>query len=104
MKYIISGACKSVIGKVRTNNEDNYYFNFKTLKEDNIGDNKISTMQFESNDNVICSVFDGMGGESKGERASYIASATLKEYVEKNINKEFKWEEYIETAKQHNDM
>ena len=63
MKYIINGACKSVIGNVRENNEDNYYFDFKTLKEDNEGNNKIKITQFENTDNVVCSVFDGMGGE-----------------------------------------
>lgn len=98
MKYKINGACKSEIGKVRENNEDNYYFNFKILKEDNEGNNKAITMQFENVDNVICSIFDGMGGETKGERASYIASSTLKEYVQKNTNKEFVWESYIDIA------
>ena len=98
MKYIINGACKSVIGNIRENNEDNYYFDFKTLKEDNEGNNKIKVTQFENVDNVICSVFDGMGGEAKGERASYLASMTLKEYIQKNTNKEFNWEEYIELS------
>ena len=42
MKYTITGACKSVVGNVRKNNEDNYYFNFKTMKEDNEGTNKTS--------------------------------------------------------------
>ncbi len=98
MEYIIKGACKSVTGKVRTKNEDNYYFNFKTLKEENDGDNKTQTMQFENIDNVICSVFDGLGGEINGERASYIAASTLKEYMEENTNHEFIWENYINEA------
>ncbi len=98
MKYIINGACKSVIGNVRENNEDNYYFDFKTLKEDNEGNNKIKITQFENTDNVVCSVFDGMGGEAKGERASYLASSTLKQYIQENTNSKLIWEEYIETA------
>ena len=98
MSYIINGACKSVIGKVRKNNEDNYYFNFKTLKEENEGNSKTLTMQFENIDNIICAVFDGMGGEVRGERASYLATSTLKEYIQKNVNREFRWREYIEEA------
>ena len=98
MEYVIKGACKSVTGNVRTKNEDNYYFNFKTLKEENDGNNKTQTMQFENIDNVICSVFDGLGGEINGERASYIAASTLKEHMEENTNKEFIWEKYIDEA------
>ena len=98
MKYIIKGACRSVVGNVRKNNEDNYYFNYKTLKEDNTGDNKTTIMNFENVDNVVCSVFDGMGGEVKGERASFLAASTLKEYVQENQNKEFQWNDYIKIA------
>lgn len=98
MKYTITGACKSVVGNVRKNNEDNYYFNFKTMKEDNEGTNKTKTMQFENVDNVVCAVFDGMGGEVKGERASYLGSSILKKHIQKNTNRKFIWKEYIEEA------
>ena len=98
MIYKISGACKSVIGNVRENNEDNYYFNFQTLKEDNTGSNKISTIEFENSDNVICAVFDGMGGESNGERASYLAAKSLSDYLNNNVSKDFSWIDYINNA------
>ena len=98
MIYKISGACKSVIGNVRENNEDNYYFNFKNLKQDNTGEDKISTMKFESVDNVVLSVFDGMGGESNGERASYLAANTLNKYLKDNVNNLFSWNDYVKLA------
>ena len=33
MDYFIEGACKSVIGKVRNNNEDNFCFNLNNMEE-----------------------------------------------------------------------
>ena len=97
MKYKIEGCCKSVVGNVRKNNEDNYFFNYKNLKEENEG-SKLQTMSFDNTDTVVASVFDGMGGEEKGERASFLASSTLKEYIENNTNKAFVFNDYIELA------
>lgn len=96
MNYIIKGACKSVIGNLRQNNEDNYYFNGKILPEKNNGTQGILITQFKNDENITCSVFDGMGGEENGERASFLATNTLKEYIEENTG--FSWKQYIEIA------
>lgn len=65
-------------GKIRANNEDNFYC-----------DGEISTSQkiyFQSGAlplSAIWAVCDGMGGESHGELASFIAVRTLDEHAEK---------------------
>ena len=98
MIYKIDASCKSVVGNVRNNNEDNYYFNFKTLKENNTGDDKTNVMTFENVDNVVLSVFDGMGGEANGERASFLAANSLNKYLKDNVDKSFLWNDYITMA------
>lgn len=95
MNYLIEGTCKSVIGKVRDNNEDNLCFDLKNLEEQNNG-LELCTVKFHNSDYKTFAVFDGMGGEEKGERASYIASTILREYVKQN--KEINWEKYVQLA------
>lgn len=97
MNYIIEGACLSVIGNVRKNNEDNFLFDHINLNENNNGSEQIYKLKFENIDNKVFSVFDGMGGEANGEEASFIASDTLKKYVINN-NGKINWIDYIENA------
>lgn len=96
MNYTVKGACKSVIGNVRKNNEDNYYFNGIILPEKNEGDKQIHIADFQSSNNIICSVFDGMGGEANGEIASFIAAKTLKTYIEEDEG--FSFTKYTQKA------
>ncbi len=71
------------LGKVRKNNEDNFYLNgaYKRVPED---------LTYEKTDLLykegVFAVCDGMGGEEHGERASLFAVETLKEFKEKNID------------------
>lgn len=75
------------MGKIRTNNEDNFYFDGKNLEMYNSGSKQILEKE-ESTDHAVClGVFDGMGGESNGEKASYYAAITLKEELAKTIKK-----------------
>ena len=98
MNYLISGACLSVVGKVRNNNEDNFFFDNKNLSEQNNGSKYIYKTQFNNINNKIFAVFDGMGGESKGERASYIASTVLREYSKEYKNQELDWNQFVKIA------
>jgi len=79
MKQIIEAAIRCEIGKVRTNNEDNFYFDGKTLKKVNKGMPKTKHKVFSSDD-VFFGVFDGMGGEACGEVASYMAASEVKAF------------------------
>ena len=66
------------VGKVRKNNEDNYYVNgvFKESTETL----EYSTYDTGVKDNNLYAVCDGMGGEEYGERASMLAVSTLRHY------------------------
>ena len=66
-------------GRVRENNEDNFALNTisKKLEYENV------SFQTEMAQPFIAAVFDGMGGEEKGEYASLIAAAAAKELYRK---------------------
>lgn len=92
MIYHISGSCVSSVGNVRDNNEDNFYFDGIYLEEDNKGTTETLTVNFSNMDNKTFAVFDGMGGQAKGERASYISASTLKNYS--STHTKIKWDKF----------
>lgn len=75
----------SHVGNVRSKNEDNLFFNNMILKKANkhfcFGKSNLRI-----NKPVYLGVFDGMGGMSDGDKASYIAATTTKQII-KNKNK-----------------
>lgn len=76
---------RSGIGKLRKNNEDNYYLNgcYSELSDVNIEKNL--SMEFTKNDTLFA-VCDGMGGIANGEIASFMACkqlSFLQSYFEK---------------------
>ena len=73
----IKAACICHPGKVRINNEDNFYFSGVYLKEKNDGLPNIISGSKDYSDAVCYGVFDGMGGEACGEKAAYIAAKSL---------------------------
>ena len=72
----ISATVVSNKGKVRTNNEDNFFLEGFYLIETNRNKPHLCTKSFSSGSHVFA-VFDGMGGEECGEEASLIASQVL---------------------------
>jgi len=81
MTYTVEGACACHIGKVRLNNEDNFYFDSKILPPVNSGAAEMLSMRQLLMHPVCFAVFDGMGGEKHGEQAAYIAAKTLAEQL-----------------------
>lgn len=77
MVYQVSAACGCSVGRIRDNNEDNFYFNGHILGEQNNGLTGIMSMKCRTSDPVCFAVFDGMGGEECGELASYTAATAL---------------------------
>ena len=76
MVYQLSAACGCHIGRVRRNNEDNFYFGGRSLPENNSGlTGCIVTKSYLESD-ICFGVFDGMGGEEYGETASFSAAKT----------------------------
>lgn len=73
---IIEAACGCNIGRIRKNNEDNFYFCGRMLPQDNNGLRTVYTQKVRLDEIPLFAVLDGMGGEEAGEAASYIAAQT----------------------------
>ena len=79
MSIKIDAAVCSNMGKVRKNNEDNFYFN--GLYMDESQRNSGGLFNLTSNDPIqMYAVCDGMGGEEGGEDASITAVRSLMQY------------------------
>ena len=77
-EWILNAAVACNTGKVRLNNEDNFYFNGYHLKQENTGLEKpIQKRITDKRDSIFC-VFDGMGGGDYGEAASFAGVKMLK--------------------------
>ncbi len=88
------GACACMVGKVRSNNEDNFLFNGCFLRQNNEGLERGLTCARSLKKPFCCGVFDGMGGEAHGEVAAYIAAKTLKGYVARSWWRPFTLEDF----------
>lgn len=80
----VKASVGSDIGISRSNNEDNYNLNGKiaTYEQD---DQTATAFQPPVTEGVFA-VFDGMGGQSRGEFASLCAAQTLNKYKDKIVN------------------
>ena len=85
MPYSLDAACLCDTGKVRKNNEDNFYFDNQYLKVDNNGLANPLTMTKSLNKEFFIAVFDGMGGENYGEYASFAAAGYMQYITRKFI-------------------
>ena len=77
----IDAAVCSNMGKVRRNNEDNFYFNGVYMNESQRNKGGLFSKVCDD-DKQIYAVCDGMGGEEGGEDASITAARGLKQYAE----------------------
>lgn len=76
MPVKINAAIVSNKGLWRTHNEDNFIFDRKILEDI---DNEVSLKTKSTCNIAIMGVFDGMGGQSSGEVASYIAAQNFRD-------------------------
>ena len=81
MAYVLEAACGCNMGKVRQNNEDNFFFDDRCLPMENQGLKKPVPADFTLNRPVCMGIFDGMGGANHGETAAFVAAKTVKEKV-----------------------
>lgn len=80
--YTVEYALYSTMGKVRMNNEDNFYCDGQLrLNPDSVEDEAFSG-KFLTSENRMCAVFDGMGGEACGEVASFVAADNCRVFCE----------------------
>lgn len=76
MAYQINYAYISHIGKVRGNNEDNFWCCGDFLPARNKGTRGVRSGRKKVESYPVLGVFDGMGGESCGETAAFLAAET----------------------------
>ena len=79
MKFVLQAACGCHIGKVRKNNEDNFYIDGKCLEQENVGLKHPVCYERTLRHGLCMAVFDGMGGENFGEMAAYVAARRLQQ-------------------------
>lgn len=88
MAYILEAACLCNTGKVRKNNEDNFFFDGRCLEEDNSGLKHPVAMTRTLRRELCVAIFDGMGGENFGECASFAAADTM-QYMTRTLRDYF---------------
>ena len=84
MIFKVEAACACNIGKIRKNNEDNFYFDGKCLESENDGLKNPACVETSVKRGLCYAVFDGMGGENYGEIASFAAAHQMQQ-TEKSL-------------------
>ena len=80
MKYDLEAACHCHVGRIRSNNEDNFYFDDRILMQENRGLKKAISIRVSCTERFATfGIFDGMGGEEDGQVASYLAADSYRE-------------------------
>ena len=83
MPYILDAACGCNTGRVRRNNEDNFFFDGRCLEAENNGLKPVAIMKKTLRREVCVAIFDGMGGENFGEQASFAAASAMQSTTRK---------------------
>jgi len=77
MRLIVQAACGCHTGRVRKNNEDNFFFDGRCLERENDGLKHPVFIEELLKNGFCVAVFDGMGGENFGEYASFASARQL---------------------------
>ena len=80
MAYQIEYAYTCHIGKIRNNNEDTFWCCGDSLEAQNQGMSHIRSGYMKQSEYPLLAVFDGMGGESCGEMAAFLAAEACGEH------------------------
>lgn len=90
-KCKVEYACVSSVGKLRRNNEDNFYCDGQIREDINATEDVVLSGTVASDTNELFAVFDGMGGEACGEVASFVAATHARLFVQDRAA----YEEYL---------
>mgnify|MGYP000211564613 CR=1 FL=1 len=82
--YEIEMVCMTHTGHIRVHNEDNISFDGFYLPEEHQSMGEPMLCRLKGGSCGKAAVFDGMGGESRGELASYTAAKMLTEEMEED--------------------
>lgn len=74
MRFIIRYSCLSHIGKRRSKNQDNVLFAGQYLEANTKSFFLPSLAEYAVGRPILFGIFDGLGGEERGEFASYLAA------------------------------
>jgi protein phosphatase len=96
-KHTIEYACICNTGKVRRNNEDNFYCDGQYREDVNSVDESVLVGTVGSDTNELFAVFDGMGGEACGEVAAFVAASHAALFAESRAE----YEEYLYELAEH---
>lgn len=77
--YKVSYSCVNIKGNARETNQDNFYACGEYRKGSDGSADIITSGEFDSDSGCIVAVYDGMGGEQRGEMASLIAARCTEE-------------------------
>lgn len=86
MGLLIEGAAVTDAGKIRSNNEDNYYLFGNYRYDVSVSSKKKSGNSFTKQ--ALAAVYDGMGGEEAGETASLIAANSFIPCKKENLRED----------------
>ena len=81
MAMLLEAACGCDKGRIRKNNEDNFFFAGACLPAENDGLAKPAVLRQALKQDLCLAVFDGMGGENFGEIAACAAAERLRDTV-----------------------
>ncbi len=88
MINLLEASCHSVIGNVRSNNEDNFYFSNYYLDSKNTGLLTAVSYKRILKSGTTLAVFDGMGGGDFGEIAAYEAAKKMDSILKQPMSDE----------------
>jgi len=83
--FRMDAACGCSCGRIRSNNEDNFYFDGSILDAENEALHETLSTRVPLDRMRAFAVFDGMGGEQNGEYAAYAAAKTLRDDMERPL-------------------
>jgi len=81
-RFKVEYACLSSVGKVRRNNEDNFYCDGHIRGDVSSVEDIAFSGVVGADTNELFAVFDGMGGEACGEVASFIAASNCELFAQ----------------------
>lgn len=80
--YNVEYGCACTMGKLRRNNEDNFYCDGQLRLDPDSTEDVVLWGRVNTSENEMFAVFDGMGGEACGEVASFVAASNCKAFCE----------------------